>query len=143
MAEGRVRFPLGDFDSGEAADASSSYGSHPAAMAEGERVDRFDVVCHVHFEHFADDLWPACDFAAHSTQGTFAHFIQIPMNIVHWSFNFSQQHSTETAQAPEVVHVGVHFLQLHIYRSARALNIFLAFPPKAQFHNAPWTHTII
>ncbi len=100
MAWGRVGFPLGDSRSGEAADAPSSYGSHPATMAEGQRVHRFGVLCHVHFEDFEYDLWPACKLAAHFTQGTFACLIQIPMNIVHWSFDFSQDHSTETAKAP-------------------------------------------
>lgn len=93
-------FPLRDSCSGEAADAPSSYGNHPAAMAEGKRVDSFCVLCHIHFEDFENDLWPTCDFAAHFTQGTFAGNVQICVNIVHRSFDFSQDHSTETAQAP-------------------------------------------
>lgn len=100
LAEGRVGIPLRDSCSREAADAPSSYGSHPAAMAKAKRVDRFGVLYHVHFEDFADDLWPACQLAAHFTQGPFACLIQIPMNIMHWSFDFFQRHSTETAQVP-------------------------------------------
>ena len=96
----RVRFPLGDSRSREAAEAPSSYGDHPAAMAEGKRVDRFCVLCHIHFEDFEKYTWPACELAAHSTKGTFADLIQIPMNIVHRSFDFSQGRSANTAQAP-------------------------------------------
>ena len=100
MAVERVGFPVRDFCSGEAADSPTSYGNHPAAMTKGERVDRFCVLCHIHFKNFRDDLWPACELAAHFTQCTFAHLIQISMNIMHWSFDFSQGRSTDTAQAP-------------------------------------------
>lgn len=65
VAEGGVGFPLGDSCSGEAADAPSSYGNHPAAMAEGQRVEGFCVLGHVHFEDLEDDLRPACKPAAH------------------------------------------------------------------------------
>lgn len=100
MAGGRVGFPFRDSRSGEAADAASAYGNHPAAMAEEKRLDRLYVLCHIHFEDFEDDLWPACKLAAHFTQGTFADLIQIPINVMHRSFDFSKGHSTETAQAP-------------------------------------------
>lgn len=88
MTGGRVRIPLRDSSSGKATDTPSSYGSHPAAMAEGKRVDSFCVLCHVHFEDFEDDLWPACKLAAHFTQGNLACIIQICMNIMHWAFDF-------------------------------------------------------
>lgn len=140
LAEGRVGFPLRDSCSREAADTPSSYGSHPTAMAEEKRVDRFGVLYHVHFKDFAYDVWPVCQFAAHFTQSTFVCLIQFPMNIMHWTFDFSQCLSTESAQVPlqrknnvakflqkmhiilwfiikyrdirlpEVVHVSVHFL---------------------------------
>lgn len=100
MAEGRVGFPLWDFYSGEAAETPSSYGGHPAAMAEGKGVDRFCVLGHVHFEDFEDDLWPALKLAAHFTQGTFTCLVQIPMNLMQWSLDFPQGHSTETAETP-------------------------------------------
>lgn len=100
MAEGGVGFPLGNSCSGEAADTASSYGNLPAAMAEGKGVNRFSVLGHVHFEDFEDDLWPARKLAAHSTQGTFSCIIQIPMNFMHWSFNFPQGDSTETTETP-------------------------------------------
>lgn len=100
VTEGRVGFPLRDSYFGEAADAPSSYGSQPAAMAEGQRMDRFYVLGHVHFENFEYDLWPAGKLATHFTQGKFACLIQTPMNIMQWSFNLSQHRSTKTAQAP-------------------------------------------
>lgn len=165
-------FPLRYSCSREAADTPSSYGSHPTAMAEEKRVDRFCVLYHVHFKDLAYDVWPACQFAAHFTQRTFVCLIQIPMNIMYWTFDFSQCLSTESAQVPlqrknnvakflqrnaynfvvynliqrrlpEVVHVSVHFLQFHIYPLAWALHIFFAFSSQAQFHNTPWSPTII
>lgn len=100
VTEGRVGLPLGDSCSGEAADAPSSYGNHPTAMAEGQRVESFCVLGHVHFEDFEDDLRPACKPAAHFAQGDSARLIQISVNDVHWAFDLSQHHPTETAQAP-------------------------------------------
>lgn len=93
-------FPLRDTYPGKAADTASSYGSHPAAMAEGEGVDSFCVLHHVHFEDFEDDLWPGCKLAAHFRQRGFTSLIQIPVNFMHLSFDFPQNPSTETAETP-------------------------------------------
>lgn len=83
-----MRLPFRDFRPGETADTSSSYDSHPAAMAERQRMDTFCVLSHIHFEDVEDDLWPTSEFAAHSTQSTLAALIQTPMNLMHWSFDF-------------------------------------------------------
>lgn len=93
VAGGRVGFPLRDSCSGEATEASSSYGHHPAAMAEGKRVNGFGVLLHVHFKDFENNFWPACKLAAHFTQSAFADLIQIPVDIVHRTFDCSQGHS--------------------------------------------------
>lgn len=88
MAGGRVRFPLRDSSFREATDTPSLYGSPPAAMAEGKRVDSFCILCHVHFEDFEDDLRPDFKLAAHFTQGHLACIIHICMNIMYWAFDF-------------------------------------------------------
>lgn len=97
LADGGVGFPVGHSRSREAADASTSHGGHPAAVAEEKRMDRLGVLRHIDFEDFVEDLWPARQLAAHFTQGTSTCHIQIPVNIVRWSFHFVKHCSTKTA----------------------------------------------
>lgn len=103
LADGRVGFPVGDSCPREAADTSTSHGSHPATMAEEKRMDRLCVLRHIDFEDFAEDLWPACQPAAHFSQGASTCHIQIPVNIMCWSFHFVEHCSAKTAKVPSQI----------------------------------------
>lgn len=103
-AEGGVGSPLWDMGPGEAAEAPSSHGQCPAALAEERRMDDLHVPRHVHFEDLEDDLWPAGGLAAHPTQGTPASLVQKPLDFMLWTFGFPQGPATETAQTPAHTH---------------------------------------
>lgn len=63
-------------------------------------MDSFCVACHVHFEDFEDDLWPACGLAAHFAQDTFVSAVKITVNFMHKSINLPQGRSTKTTETP-------------------------------------------